>query len=131
MHVFFLPDHELASLSGPNLKAIARYPHISMSRMTSVRQLLDGALHEAHLRVDVTCEVDHMSTAINMVRAGMGITVLPLSTLDSVSCEGLIHRPIKGNHLQRSIGVMTTRNRLLSPVAEAFSMALQDTEPTT
>ncbi|HEX7339292.1 MAG TPA: LysR family transcriptional regulator [Rhodanobacteraceae bacterium] len=128
MHVFFPPDHELASVSSPNLKVISRYPHISMARTTSVRQLLDHALQETDLSVDVTCEVDRLSTAINMVRAGVGIAVLPLSTLDSISCEGLLHRPIEGHYLQRAIGVMTPRKRLLSPAAEAFSLALQDSE---
>lgn len=126
MHVFFPPGHDLQSTGNPSLEAVTRYPHISTARTTSVRQLLEQALQKAQLSIEITCEVDRLSTAINMVRAGVGIAVLPLSTLDSISCEGLLHCPIKGNHLKREIGVMTPKHRVLSPAAEIFSTALQD-----
>lgn len=131
MHVFFPPGHPIQSTHQPSLQEVIRYPHISMGRTTSVRQLLDKALQKAQLSVEITCEVDRLSTAINMIRAGVGIAILPLSTLDSISCEGLLHCPIKGNPLKREIGVMTPKHRVLSPAAEIFSLALKDQDTVT
>ncbi|WP_329742144.1 LysR family transcriptional regulator [Dyella sp. A6] len=125
MHVFFPKGHELESQQQPSLKSLTRYPHISTATDSSVRQLLDRALKQARLDIEITCEVDRLSTAVSLVKAGVGIAVLPLKTLDSISCEGLIHRPIKDNPIKREIGILTSKRKILSPAATAFSSALQ------
>lgn len=120
MHVFFPLGHELQPIRAPTLEAVAHYPHISTAPNSSVRQLLDRALQDAHLNIEIACEVDRLSTAISMVRAGVGIAVLPLSTLDSISCDGLLHRPMGNGPIKRQIGVLMPRRKTLSSLADIF-----------
>lgn len=124
MHVFFPAGHALAVSRQPTLKGLARYPHIVTSPGTSVREALHRALEDGGLDIEVACEVAYLSTAIGMVRAGLGIAILPLSTLSAASCQGLEHRPVANAHLRRRLGLITAKRKTPSPAARAFIAAL-------
>ncbi|MFP5514950.1 MAG: LysR substrate-binding domain-containing protein [Alphaproteobacteria bacterium] len=117
----FLPqDHPLADRRPLLLKDVAAYPLILTARGTSVRTLVERALEKEGLEVSVTCEANYMSTAVGMVRAGLGVSVLPESAIEAASCEGMRIEPIRTPGLTRRIGLIRKSNRSLSPAAERF-----------
>lgn len=124
MHVFFPAGHPLCASRRPTLESLTRYPHVLTSPGTSVREVLHRALEAAGLDIDVACEVAYLSTAIGMIRAGMGISILPLSTLSAAPCTGLEHRPLGSAHLKRQLGLITAKRKALSPAAAAFVATL-------
>ncbi|CAM5788200.1 LysR family transcriptional regulator [Castellaniella caeni] len=120
LQVFFPAEHPLAGLRRPTLPRLTRYPHVLTSPGTSVREAVHRALEAGNLDIEVACEVAYLSTAIGMVRAGLGIAILPLSTLHAAPCDGLLHRPIANPHLHRKLGLITAKRRTPSAAAQAF-----------
>ncbi|MGO3890162.1 MAG: LysR family transcriptional regulator [Paenalcaligenes sp.] len=129
MVVFFPPDHPLQQQKCPNLKQLTQYPHVLTSRGSSVRQSVHRALEAEGVDIEIACEVAYLSTAIGMVRAGLGVAVLPLSTLHAAPCEGLEYRPVAGSSLRRLLGVLQLRRQPLSAAAQAFLQVLQEQLP--
>jgi DNA-binding transcriptional LysR family regulator len=124
MHVFFPAGHPLEVTRRPTLEKLARYPHVLTGQGTSVREVLHRALEAAGLDVEVVCEVAYLSTAIGMVRAGLGVAILPLSTVSAAPCADLEHRPVASTDLNRQLGLITAKRKAPSPAAAAFITAL-------
>jgi len=120
LHVFFPAGHALSATKQPTLEHLARYPHILMSPGTSVQEALHRALEDSGLDIDVACEVAYLSTAIGMVRAGLGVAILPLSALHAAQCDNLEHRLVADGHLRRRLGLITLRHKTPSAAAQAF-----------
>ncbi|MFA5664940.1 LysR substrate-binding domain-containing protein [Castellaniella sp.] len=117
--------HSLA-VPRPTLPQLTHYPHVLTAQGSSVRQALHRSLEEAELDIEVACEVTYVSTAISMVRAGLGIAILPLSTLDAASCDGLSHTLVHHPQLKRRLGLITNRRIRPSPAAQAFINVLMN-----
>lgn len=121
LHVFFPDQHPLSALRAPTLRDVVAYPLVVTSEGTGVRAALHHALERDGLDIQVACEVTYLSSAIGMVHAGLGIAILPLSTLYAGRCEGLAYRPVASTDLQRQLGIITARRRTLSMAAREFS----------
>ncbi|HYG86804.1 MAG TPA: LysR family transcriptional regulator [Azospirillum sp.] len=126
MCAFFPDDHPLAGRRPLLLKDVATFPLILTARGTSVRTLVERALEKEGLEIGLACEANYMSTAIGMVRAGLGVSVLPESAVDAASCEGIGVEPIRTPGLIRKIGFIHKTNRSLSPAAERFVQLLKE-----
>src|SRR5699024_7450782 len=95
IEVFFPADHPLSNGPDPTLAQLADYPHILTAPQTSVPRTSQHVLEAQNLTINVSCEAAYLSTAVSMIKAGLGISILPLSVLHAASCEGIYHRPIK------------------------------------
>ncbi|ALG75252.1 LysR family transcriptional regulator [Azospirillum thiophilum] len=126
MCAFFPVDHPLAGRRPLLLKEVAAFPLILTARGTSVRSLLERVLEKEGLEIGLACEANYMSTAVGMVRAGLGISVLPESAVDSANCDGIAVEPIRTPGLVRRIGFIRKANRSLSPAAERFTQLLTE-----
>ncbi|MDR1463128.1 MAG: LysR family transcriptional regulator [Azoarcus sp.] len=124
--VFFLDDHPLAGRSRLMLRDILAYPLIIPCRGTSVRTLFDRAVEKAALEFNLSCESVYLSTAIGMVRAGLGISILPEAAMHAAACEGMRMTAISDPDLVRRICIIRKRNRSLSPAAECFVNELRE-----
>lgn len=125
MCAFFPDGHPLAARGPLTLRDIAAYPLILTARGTSVRQLVERVLEREGLEVSLACDANYMSTAVGMVRAGLGVSILPESAVETASCEGIRVEPILTAGLTRRIGFIRKANRSLSPAAEAFVAVLR------
>jgi DNA-binding transcriptional LysR family regulator len=120
MKVVFLPGSALERKKVIELKDIAGLPLVLMDPESSVRKLVDRAFESiGHLAVPAY-EATYMSTAASLVKAGLGITILPSSALTMGELTGLRSRPIKHAALTRDIGIIQKSGRSLSPAAESF-----------
>ena len=111
-------DHPLAAQSQVRLRDIVRYPVIQLARGSSVRKHLDEALGaDAPLPV---FEVEHLATVTGLVRAGLGVSVVPAMTLFHFRSDDLRVVPLAGRALTRPLYLVQRKGRSLSVAAQAL-----------
>jgi DNA-binding transcriptional LysR family regulator len=117
------PLRQKRSLS---LKDLTASPLILMGRDSSVRAVVDRALAAIGHFDPPAYEASYISTALGMVEAGLGVTILPASVLRMDRSHGLISRPIQSPKIDREVGFIQLRGRSLSPAAGAFLRAIRE-----
>lgn len=95
-------------------------PLILTDPATSVRTLVDAAFLRVGRLPLMACETTYMMTAVAMVRAGLGMTILPSNARELRAERGLKSRPIDDPAFVRRVSLVKKRNRTLPPAAEAF-----------
>lgn len=119
----FPPAHPLASRSRVHWRDLVQHDLVLLSRGSSARDLFESATDTvngagtAASRYDVT----HMTTAVRLVRQGLGITVLPALALPELDVVDLETRLLQDASAHRSVGVLHRRDRSLSAAATAFA----------
>jgi len=83
-----------------------------------VRQYLEAALHPQAMHT--LMEVEQLATVMGMVRAGLGISVVPALTLFHFEQPGLVTRPLSLPGLTRQIYLVRRRDESLSVAAQAL-----------
>ncbi|CAB3661878.1 HTH-type transcriptional regulator GltC [Achromobacter animicus] len=115
-------DHPLADQSRVRLRDVLRHPIIQLARGSSVRKHLDEALGaEAPLPV---FEVEHLATVTGLVRAGLGVSVVPAMTLFHFRSADLRVVPLAGRALTRPLYLVRRKGRSLSVAAQALAELL-------
>jgi DNA-binding transcriptional LysR family regulator len=117
-HLVCTADHPLARLANIKPRDVAAYPFVHMARTSSVRQYLDAALHP--LQMQTLMEVDQLATAMGMVRAGLGVSMMPALTLFHFAQPDLVTRPLKWPGLTRRVYLVRRRDRSLSLAAQSL-----------
>lgn len=117
-HLVCQADHPLRQARTVRPKDVAAWPFIHLSRTSSVRQYIDAAVHPQML--PAVLEVDQLATVAGMVRAGLGISIIPALTLYQFRGPGVVTRPIRWPGLRRQIFLVRRRDRDLSIAAQRF-----------
>ena len=117
-HLVCPVGHPLAQLADPRPKDLAAWPFLHLSRTSSVRQYIDAATHP--LPLPAVLEVEQLATVAGMVRAGLGVSVVPALTLYQFRQPGLATVPLRWPGLKRRIYLVRRRERSLSAAAQAF-----------
>ena len=110
-------DYPLDGRAALGLEEIAALPHLTMPRGTVVRRSLEDAFRTLGLDFKPRFEVQHQQTLFSMVKAGLGVTVMP-----SISIPDEPHPPYRAVRLTdpeitRQISIITYRGKTLSPPA--------------
>ena len=99
---------------------LANRPLILMSPGSSVRERVDEVLASLGIAALATYEVNYISTAVALVQAGLGITILP-STAVELKTHAQVHsHPIDVPGFAREIAVVRRKGSVLHQSAEAF-----------
>lgn len=117
-HLVCPAGHPLAKLRDPRPRDLVPWPFIHLSRTSSVRQYIDAATHPQPL--PSVLEVDQLATVAGMVRAGLGISVVPALALYQFRSPELAIRPVRWPGLTRRIYLVRRRDRGLSVAAQGF-----------
>jgi len=120
MHVVFPSQHPLERKRRITLEDLAELPLVLMDSGTSVRAIVDRAFVAAGRLPIPACEAIYMMTAVGMVKAGLGVAVLPASAKEVRAEPSLKSREIDDAAFARPIAVIKKRNRTLPPAAQLF-----------
>jgi len=93
---------------------------VLMASETSVRAIVDAAFVAAGRFPIPACEAIYMMTAVGMVKAGLGVTLLPESAKEIRAEPSLKSRVIDDPAFVRPIAVIKKANRTLPPAAQLF-----------
>lgn len=116
--------HPLLDRANVKPKDLLPFDFIHLSRDSSVRQCLEAATAPTKMRTLI--EVDQLATVMGMVRAGLGISVVPALTLFYFQHPDIKTRRMNWPDLRRSIYLIRRRDRGLSVAASALYQRLVD-----
>ena len=117
-HLVCPAGHPLATATELRARDVAAFAFIHLSRTSSVRQYLDAALQP--LQMNTLMEVDQLATVMGMVRAGLGISIVPSLTLFHFQHPEIVTRPLAWAGLMRRIYLVRRRDRSLSLAAQSL-----------
>jgi len=93
LQVVLPSDHPLTSVERVTVDELTQHPLILINRGSSLRAAMDDAFAKSGFSPMPVCEVKHVSTAVALARAGLGVTVLPASAAET-QATGLVTRVV-------------------------------------
>jgi LysR family carnitine catabolism transcriptional activator len=119
--VALVPDgHTMAARKTLRWTELAPFPLIGMSYQSNVRMLVDEAFAANGISKRPKREVSLISTAVGMVRAGLGVTVLPTTAIEVCNITGLKVLRLRSPRMLRPLGFLHQPTRNLSPAANVL-----------
>ncbi|MFM7024884.1 MAG: LysR family transcriptional regulator [Limnohabitans sp.] len=116
----FPPDHALARHRRLRWTHLASYPVITLQGQFTERLLQDLRASDPDLAFAPATEVAYMTTALSMVKAGLGVALCIPYAASLVELHGLKMAPLRQPEIRRHFDVFTRRGRSLSPAAQNF-----------
>ena len=93
---------------------------IALSRSSAFRPLIDSVLSSQSIAVPRKLEVGYMGTAVALVEAGLGISVLPERAAALIRSRSACFRRLTTPEVTQPVTLVTRAGRTLSPAAMAF-----------
>jgi DNA-binding transcriptional LysR family regulator len=119
--LFFCRDeHPLSAQKSVTWKELREAELIMVGGLSGNRALLDHQLARNRLSLTGTYEVEHLSTAIALVAAGVGTAILPFSTIQEGSYPRVRRIPLLAPIIRRTIVLIRRRGTSLSPASQVF-----------
>lgn len=107
------PDHPLAGRTPIGSSEIAGHACVTLGS----RSAIGRQLRETIPALDWQFEVQHLSTVLGYLNAGLGVAAIPSLALRSIDQDSLSCRPLIDPKITRSIGIIRRRGMALSPAA--------------
>jgi DNA-binding transcriptional LysR family regulator len=123
MHAVFPRRHPLAKVRRLTLDEVSRYPLVLTSKDSNVRSAIDAAFAERGGFAMPVSEVTQAASAVGMVRAGFGVTILPSTSMEIRGDRGLRSMPILD--CVRRVSLLRKRGHPLSAAARSFVARLK------
>ena len=121
IRVVYPSGHPIGKFARITAERLAQFPIVMLDSRTSVRAVTDQAFRSAKLMPTPVTEATYMTTALGMVRAGIGITLLPSSAHGIAAEPGLRTRRINDPNFSRQVSLIKKKNRTLPPLSKAFA----------
>lgn len=113
-------NHELAKRKSLSLSDLKAAPLVSLPSDSRTRRVIDGAASSVGLTLNHVVTVSQFATMLGFVRAGIGLAIAPKSGVASFLGRELRAVPIRGRPLARDLGIVTLKDRELSPAASGL-----------
>jgi DNA-binding transcriptional LysR family regulator len=110
-------DHEFARRRSLKWAQLEGIPLIRVSARTGNRMLIDDALGSRSEAMNWAYEVQHIASAVSLVAAGIGLTVLPRLAIDIAGGPALVAVSLREPNITRTLGAVTRRGVPLSEPA--------------
>jgi DNA-binding transcriptional LysR family regulator len=123
MHAVFPRRHPLARVRRLTLDEVSRYPLVLTGKDSNVRSTIDAALSERGGLAMPVSEVSQAASAVGMVRAGFGVTILPSTSMEIRGDRSLKTMPILD--CVRRVSLLRKRGHPLSAAAKSFVAQLK------
>lgn len=122
-------DHPLAGRRAVTWDDIARHPYMTVAKSSGNRLVLDRARAPGQEQPAAVVEVRHVSTLLELVKAGVGIAVVPQLALPTEAGSVLRAVALEDQDITRTLGVIRRAGRVLSPGAQRFHDMLKQRLP--
>lgn len=113
-------DHQLATRDSVEWREFEGAPLVRISPQTANRAIIDEALGPRREFMSWRYEVQHIATAVRLVRAGVALTVAPKIADDAEFAPGIAAVPIRNPAVTRTLGLIARHGFPLSAPAEMF-----------
>lgn len=121
-------DHPLAAGGPVRWEALTDMPVVTLGQRSGTSRLLYAQLPRAENNLAWRYEVQHLSTKMAFIEAGLGVGIIPEMSMQTHTHAGagsaLVYRPLVEPDLSRSIVIVERRAATLSPAAAALKEAL-------
>ncbi len=117
-------DHPLAAGGPVPWRALADMPVIMLGPRSGTSRLLSTQFPKGPRQHDWRYEVQHLSTMIGFLEAGMGVGVVPAMTMRGLRGDSLVQRPLVEPDFSRTVAVVERRDATLSPAAARLKSLL-------
>ncbi|RYX91025.1 MAG: LysR family transcriptional regulator [Comamonadaceae bacterium] len=116
------PGHALAGAKAVTLRSLSAYPMALPLDNTTIRQMIDIACSRQQLLIEPVLSTNYMSTLVNFVLEGGGISVAgEVSVRQLVKAGRLVAIPIRDHGMElRDIELQTLAGRTLPHAAQSF-----------
>ncbi len=114
-------DHPFATRSKIAWKELAHQPFIALNPASPIRQQIDATLARQGLELSIVHQVSFSTTVLSLVRAGLGVSVLPMNNHPYVPAFQVHAATLVAPVVKRDISVLTPSHKSLSPAAQAFA----------
>jgi DNA-binding transcriptional LysR family regulator len=111
-------DGALAGHAAASWSDLEGVPLIRISPHTGNRMLIDDALGSRRETLSWRYEVQLVNTAIALVRAGLGMTIIPSLAMSREEKNGLRVLQLRHPTVSRQVGIISSRSAPLSPLAD-------------
>lgn len=112
-------DDPLADVAQANWSLLDGRTMVLQDYASGSRVLIDAALRQQNINVNVVQEIGHPATLFPMVDAGIGISILPALALPLPAGRALTVRRLYPE-INRTLTLIKRKNRSLTPAAEAI-----------
>jgi DNA-binding transcriptional LysR family regulator len=113
-------NHPLASKKSVSWSEFYEHEYISVDKTSGNRLLLDQALTAVAPRAPSVCETRHVTTALGLVEAGLGVAAVPSMAMPQSEHPLLTSVPLIDPVVTRRVGLVRRRGRQLTPAAQEF-----------
>ncbi len=113
------PTMPCASASSLNWAQLQDVPLVRISAETGNRILIDDALGAKRETLVWRYEVQRVTTAVSIVRAGVAAAIVPQLAIEDAA-DGLVAIPLRAPSVSRTLGIVTRKDTPLSPPAKAL-----------
>ena len=120
--------HPLGNLKEVRWSDIGNEALIRVSRQTANRFIVDQTLGAESEQKNWAYEVQHTLTAVSLVRAGLGLTIMPRSAVRALNEKDISYSPLTRPKITRTIGILSRRGAPLSMLAQSFRACLLSTD---
>lgn len=118
--VILPPGHPLAAKAKIAMSALVGLPFIGFDREAPSRKGIDKLFRDKNLELNATMEMDNVETIKRAVELGLGISVLPVPTVErEVEAGTLLAKPFADGSFTRPIGILVRKGKYLSRAAQA------------
>lgn len=122
-------DHPLAKRRSVTWDDIGKHPYMTVAKSSGNRMVLDRARVPGRKQPHPIIEVRHVSSLLEMVKAGLGIAVVPQLAMPTDSTSVLRSIALKDDNITRNLGVIRRSGRVLSAGAQNFYEMLKEAMP--
>ncbi|MCB9913937.1 MAG: LysR family transcriptional regulator [Planctomycetes bacterium] len=112
--------HELAGKKRVSLAQLEGRDCVGFEAPSAIRSLIDGALRDAGVHVNVVMELRSIPAILRMVTVTNRLAFVSQLGLEGERSRDVVALPVTGLRIQRRLAILQKRGRPLSPAAAAF-----------
>ncbi|MES9829447.1 MAG: LysR substrate-binding domain-containing protein [Candidatus Thiodiazotropha sp.] len=117
-------EHPLARLGEIDAKALDGLAFVGFEADTAVRQIIDAALRDAGVEMNVVMELRSIPAILRMVATTGNLAFVSRMGVDTLA--GVSEIEVRGLNIARELAVIAKQGSSLSPAAQAFSSLLRE-----